>query len=239
MNSSKSRDIFHKYIQRAGMYFPFLYYGILIFYCFSLVFVGGENIPALAIAPFIYSLIIPILLFLSLPLLYLIAYYVYKDQVFKKRIFEASILTAIVFFLVLLAVLSIRKELPEQFKFLLSVREFYTFEGVDIVFIALSLIEVALVTYFSIKRGLSEIKFVDNWFYQISKIGIYEIFLTIVSAVLASPITVFAESSNQPKAIYLFLSFFYVITLGLRIWIMRRTSTAKDGVGWNVLYRKK
>ena len=239
MNSTKSRDIFHNYIQRLGMYFPFLYYGILIFYCFYLIFVGSENIPTLAIAPFIYSLIIPILLFISLPLLYLVAYYVYKDQVFKWRIFEASILTAIIAFLVLLAVLLIRKNLPEQFIFLLSVREFYTYESVDIVFIALSLMEVALVTYFSIKRGLSEIEFVDNWFFKISTIGIYEIFLTIFSVALASPIIVFAESSNQPKAIYLFLAFFYTITLGMRIGMMRRTSSTKDGVGWNVMYRKK
>jgi len=238
MNSSKSMDIFRNYIQKAGMYFPLLYYGGLLFYCFSLLFIGSENIPALAISPLIYSLIIPILLFISLPLLYLIAYNIYKDQVLKKRILEVGILAAIIGFIALVYVIVIRKEMPDQFQFLLSVREFYTFEASDIVFITLSLIEVALVTSFSIKSGLSEIEFVDSWFHQISMIGIYEIFLVMVSVVFALPITVFAEF-NEIKAIYLFLSFIYGITVGLRILMMKRTTTLFDLVYKNVSYRKK
>jgi nitrate/nitrite transporter NarK len=204
----------------------------LALYCIFLLFSGGKDIPSLAIAPFIYSIIIPILLFFSLPLLYLLAYSLYGDRLFIKRITGTLIASVVIALFVLVFVNLLRNSLPELFLQLSNISSLYQFEESDIMFIFISLIEVAITSLYSARAGSSKIESIDNWFRQIAMNGFIGMFWMVGALLFALPIAGIADlfNSDQARIAFLFLFGFYLVFVYLRWRILRneKSSPSKE-----------
>jgi len=207
-------------------YFPILYFGLLALYCSYLFLMGEKSLPPLAIAPFIYSLLIPIVLFLSLPLMFLLAYILFKEQLFIKQIIAMAVIDVVFIFGFFIILSSFRARFQEEYEFLLRLRSLYSFQVSDVIFIFISLMEAPTFSYFSIREGLKEIDFVRSWFGQIAIIGLLEIVLVVGSLLLALPISVFGSLDQNiienSRVVFAFLIAFYLANVYLR-WRMLRT----------------
>jgi hypothetical protein len=224
MTSTRHGLIFLNLIRSAIEYYSLLYYGFNTLYCFTLLFDSVEIVPSIALAPFVYSIIVPILMLLSLPLLYLLMFYLFKDKLFIKRfvVIVASIMMIAFLLIALVSLLQIR--LPDQFEVLISIGEIYKAEKGDFVFIALTLLDVAFLSFFSVKEDLKEIEFIDSMFRQIAIIGFIGIALFVASAIFALSTTLFAGLfiPDHPRGIILFLLAYYLINTSIRGRIHRK-----------------
>jgi hypothetical protein len=218
MTSTRPGLIFLNLFRSAIKFYSLLYYGFITLYCFTLVFDSVENVPSIALAPFVYSIIVPILILLSLPLLYLLMFYLFKDKLFIKRFVVIVAAIMMIAFLVISLVSLLQIRLPDQFEVLKSIGEIYKSEKGDIVFVVLTLLDVAFLSFFSVKDELREIEFIDSMFRQIAFIGFIGFILFIASAVLALSLTVYAGLfiPDHPKIIVLFLLAYYLINTYIR-----------------------
>jgi hypothetical protein len=220
----------HNYFKLTIKYFPVIYFGFLVIYCLLLIIFGGNNIPVLAIAPYVYTIVVPILLFVAYPFLYLIAYYVYKDRIFKESIPRAVVMSGVIATMVIFIVVFLNADPIERYVGSVRIRRLYTFGAIDIIFIAISLMEIALLTYVSVESKTDEIGFIMDWFARLGWVGFIEVslgVLTIMAAVSILPIIDDFDLAN-PMPIYLFLSFFYFVNAYLKLRMLRGASTQKD-----------
>ena len=224
MNSSGVGLNVLKLIRSTIQYLSLIYFGLLVLYCFSLLCNGLETIPRLAIAPFVYSIVVPILLFLALPLLYLIAYFVYKDRLFIKRVVGVAVAIVVMALAILLIAALLGSRLPEQYEVLESIERIFEFQRGDVVFIAIALLDVVILAFLSARAEWREVKFVDDMFRQIAKFGFIGILLLIVSALLAFMFIVLIGPfvPEHSQIVIFFLLAYYLISAYIRIKISQR-----------------
>lgn len=191
-------------LPRIYSFFPVLYYGFLSIYCLVLLFIHKGQVPALVYAPFLYSLLVPLVLLSFLPLVFLIAFLLYWRWKFLLRSLAWLFAFALILFLVLVLLVSLISVTSDADFELLRIHK-----G-DVVFVFLYLWGIPIQTFFSAGDRDDEKSFAFNWLGWIGKITSVSLIQQVAISFLAFVVTIFFSDKGINQMVgYITFSLIY------------------------------
>jgi hypothetical protein len=155
---------------------PIACYVFLSLYCLIALFMRKEDIPSLAFLPFIYSYLVPLVPFLVLPAIQVIASLLYRE----KKFFWSGCAWIYLTFPIVMAIwrIFVDSGISQYFE------RPWRIQGWDIAFILICVWDLAIKSFLSASQGTSESEGATEWLSNLGAIAIISLGMQVAITII-------------------------------------------------------